>query len=456
MSRSVHHGGRRRRARGRLILRLLPAMAALAVPFAMLGAQDRPPVSGQPLTLEAATTRALEHNLELRQVRADTGLARAELVGSRLRPNPSLAAEFLTNGDGRVSLTQDLQLWGIRGNRIAAATAEQERARYTALDAARQVRRDVTSAYRELVFQEERVALLDSLARLNQRIAHAAQLAFAQGLGSELDSRLSLAAFEQARLDRDAAAWQYDIRQVDLARLLGDSLTARYLPSDTLAATRLGFLRPASARTPPAAPGRYEPDSSAVDSLVQLALGRRPDVRAAEFAVDAQRSARAAAVGAGKPTIALGAIYGRNRDQVAAGAQPQTVTDNGFGVGLVIGLPIRNRNQGVIARAEFAGAAAAIRLADVRQLVERDVRTAVNRVALAASSIEALRDVILPANLAALRLAQAAFARGQINIFQVLQVQRSYVESTTSLLGATREYTTALADLEAAVGGPIQ
>lgn len=456
MSRFVHHGGRRRRACGRPMLGLLPAVAALAMPFARLRAQDRSPAGGQPLTLEAATTRALEHNLELQQVRADTGLARAELVGTRLRPNPSLAAEFLSNGEGRVSLTQDLQLWGIRGNRIRAATAEQERARYTALDAARQVRRDVTSAYRELVFQAERVALFDSLARLNQRIARAAQLAFEQGLGSELDSRLSLAAFEQARLDRDAAAWQYDIRQVELARLLGDSLTARYLPSDSAATTRLGFLRPASVRSVPPAPGRYEPDSSAVDSLVQLALARRADVRAAEFGVDAQRSARAAAVGAGKPTVAVGAIYGRARDDVGAGAQVPTVTDNGFGVGLVVGLPIRNRNQGEIARAEFAGAAAAIRLANVRQLVERDVRTTVNRVALAVSSSATLRDVILPANLAALRLAEAAFARGQINIFQVLQVQRSYVESTTSLLNATREYTTALADLEAAVGGPFQ
>ncbi len=75
----------------------------------------------QPITLKDAMSRALSNNLDLRVSRADTGFAQAELVGSRLRPNPSLAVEYLTTRDGRASLTQDLQLWGVRGYRIRAA-----------------------------------------------------------------------------------------------------------------------------------------------------------------------------------------------------------------------------------------------------------------------------------------------------------------------------------------------
>ncbi|MEP7227879.1 MAG: TolC family protein, partial [Gemmatimonadales bacterium] len=161
-----------------------------------------PARADRPLALLEAMNRALTSNLELRVSRADTGFAQAELVGSRLRPNPSLAVEYLTTGDGRVSLTQDLQLWGVRGYRIRAARLGQERARYSAEDAARLVRRDVARIYRELVFQQERMALLDSLARVNQRISRVAQAAFEQGLGSELDSRLSYTTYQQSLLDR--------------------------------------------------------------------------------------------------------------------------------------------------------------------------------------------------------------------------------------------------------------
>ena len=399
----------------------------------------------------------------MRALRADTGLAFAQLVGSRLRPNPALALEYQTTrertaagleGEMSVSLTQDIPLWGVRGNRIRAANLGLEAARYTTLDAARRVRRDVATAYRALQYQEQRVILLDSLTRVNERIARAAHLAFAQGLGSELDGRLSTAAWQQAALDRDVALRDYGIGQFEFARLLGDSLTTTYRLTDSLAPAGLRFLT-ASVSAGSEEGARYAPDGSAVDSLVRLALAQRPDVRAAESERDAEQASLAAARGAGKPAVAVGALYRRSRDNFTLGAQQGTSLDRAFGVGVVIGLPFFNRNQGEVARAEFAGVAAGVRLANARQRVERDVRVAVLRVALTASQVETLRTAILPANADALRIVAVAFGRGQANIFQVLQVQRAYVESTTSLLEAMRSYAEALADLDAAVGNPL-
>lgn len=422
---------------------------------AILSAQGAPRSGERPLALAEATARALANNIELRVTRADTGLALAELVGSRLRPNPSLAVEYLSNGDGRVSLTQDLQLWGVRGYRIRAAKLGQERTRFAALDAERRVRQEVTAAYRELLFLDQRVALLDSLARLNERVARVAKLAFQQGLGSELDDRLSLATYQQSLLDRDAAARELEAGQIDLARLLGDSLTTVYRLTDSLPAAGLRFLL-ASSVDSSTAPVRYAVDQPRLDSLIQRAMGQRPDLHAAQYDVNAQRATLAAAQAAGKPTVAVGAIYGRTRDDVATAGTTQSTADNGFGLGLVVGLPFGNRNQGEVARARFAGEAATLRLANVRQTVERDIRVAVARVALAASQLETLRRIVLPTNQSALRIAAAAFGRGQVNIFQVLQVQRTYADATTALLDASRRYATSLADLEAAVGAPVQ
>lgn len=430
----------------------------LAVTFARHSALAQGPTRSDPpaekLSLSQAVTRALEKNLDLRAVRADTGLTLAQLVGSRLRPNPSLAAEYLSNGDARVSVTQDLQLWGVRGFRIREAELERDRARYTSLDAARLVRRDVVTAYRELLFLGEQAGLLDSLVTLSDRIARTAQVAFAQGLGSELDTRLSLAAAQRALLDRDSRRGEARIQQILLARLVGDSLTIGYQLTDSLPASNLPFL---STQTQGSGAGqiRYEPDPFGVDSLVRLASTSRTDAQAAQASVEVQAAALAAAQRAGKPTLSVGAIYGRNLDEVGTGASAATVSDNAFGLGFVLGLPVRNRNQGEVLRATYAGLAAELRLAGIRQSIERDVRVAASRVALTASNAETLRLTILPTNQGALRLAELAFSRGQAGIFEVLQVQRTYVEGITALLEARRQFAAALADLEAAAGTPL-
>lgn len=419
----------------------------------------------QSLSLAEATKRALANNLELRATRADTGISSAQLIGSRLRPNPALAVEYQTTGERgaaglegelSVSLTQDLQLWGVRRNRIRAAGLEVERMRYSALDAGRRLQRDVVASYRELLFQRQQVALLDSLARVNDRLNRAAQLAFQQGLGSELDARLSDAARQQALLNRDTALQNYSITLVEFATLLGDPLTTTYHLTDSLPAGDLRFLTVRTADSVSTGGTRYDPDEAAVDSLIQVALALRPDVRAAEYDRAAQQASLAAARGAGKPPVSIGVLYSHSRDNFTIGTQEGRDVSNAFGLGVIVGLPLLNRNQGEVAGAEFAGVAAELRLASTRQAVERDVRVGVQRVALAASQVETLRRSILPASESGLRIVAAAFGRGQANIFQVLQVQRAYVESATGLLEAMRQYAAALAELEAAVGGPVQ
>ena len=430
-------------------------LAAWAIPAAAQGPD--PARNAEPLTLQEALRRASAANPELRISRADTGFAQAELVGSRLRPNPSLALEYVSTGDGRVSLTQDLQLWGVRGSRIRATELGRERARYTADDAARLVRRDVARSYRDLLYQQERIALLDSLVWVNERISRVAKAAFAQGLGSELDSRLSYTTYQQTLLDRDVAIREADVQQVELARLLGDSLTAHYRLTDSLPNAGLRFLTASRTDTASSRPVRFIPSEPSVDSLVRLALTSRPDLHAAELDVQAQQASLAAARAAGEPTLAVGAIYSRSSDAVGVnGGREVSSGENGIGVGLVLGLPFSNRNQGEVLRAQVAGEAASLRRTSLRQALERDIRVALGRVALASSRIETLRQVILPSSRAGLRVAETAFGRGQVNIFEVLQVQRTYNENTTALLDGMRELATAMADLEAAVGVPIQ
>ncbi|MBA3658160.1 MAG: TolC family protein [Gemmatimonadales bacterium] len=283
-----------------------------------------------------------------------------------------------------------------------------------------------------------------------------AKSAFLQGLGSELDSRLSYTIYQQSLLDRDGSAREAALQEVELARLLGDSLTSRYRLSDSLPGAGLRFLTVAYTDTATARPVRFNPIEASVDSLVRMALANRPDLRAAEADVAVQQASLAAARAAGKPSVAVGAIYGRSSDAVGlVGGREVSNAENGVGVGLVVGLPFGNRNQGEVLRARFAGEAASLRQTVVRKTLERDIRVALAGVALATSRIETLRRVIIPSSQGALRVAETAFGRGQVNIFEVLQVQRTYNENTTALLEGMRQLAAALADLEAAVGAPV-
>lgn len=447
---------------------LAALIAALAVPPPRAaGAQPTARAEAlRPVTLSLAeaTSRALSRNLDLRLARTDTGFALAQLIGSQLRPNPSVGLQTETTGDASpaglegtttISITQDLQLWGVRNNRIREASLERQRARYAARDAERLVRREVTTRYRELVFQRQRAVLLDSLARLNGRVARAADLAYQQALGSELDARLSETVTQQALLDRDRAVREYDIERIQFAQLLGDSPGTVYSLTDSLPASSVGFLVQRSPATP-ANTIQLDLAEAGVDSLMRVALAARPDLRAAEYAVQASAATLAAARSVARPPVAVGGLLSRSRDNFAVGAQQGTNVSQRIGIGVIIGLPVNNRNQGAIARAEFAGTAASLRLASIRLTVERDVRVAAERVALAASEVETFRRRIVPTSSAALRLAEVAFGRGQASIFQVLQVQRTYVEASTGLLDALRRYAAALTDLDAAVGHPVQ
>ena len=467
----VRSGG----VKGRRSATLSVGMAALLACAIAAPAQMAAPAE---LSLPEATRRAIESNLALRSVRADTGLARAQLIGSRLLPNPSVLVQYQTTGDrtaaglesgATFSLTQDLQLWGIRSSRIRVAELEQQRIFLAVSETERLVRREVAASYRALLFQQQRIALVDSLGRLDRRIARAARAAFQQGVGSEIDVRLSEAAWAQSLLDGDRAVREYEIEQINLAQLLGDSLRASYRLTDSLPPRELRLLTPramAGAAERDAAGGapdglgativRYDVAVADVDSLVRIALAHRPDVRAAETEVAVQQALLSAAQAAGKPTLAVSGLVNHVRDNFSIGGQEGSNHNTFIGAGLLVGLPIGNRNQGEIARAQFGGAAASIRLASVRQLVERDVRVAAQRVALAASQVEALRAQILPSRMAALRLTESAFGRGQASIFQVLVVQRAYVESSTGLLESMRQYLVAVGDLEAAIGQPVQ
>ena len=199
----------------------------------------------------------------------DLGLARADLVEAHLLRNPILPLLFPA---GPKQLERTLQfplevLWQ-RPRRVAAATlnaqAVGERLVYDGLTLVA----DVQTAFIEAVAGERQIALAAENATLARRIAGIADARLRAGDISELEARTAKSDAAQVDADYRALGYERDVRLLALVARMGLDTSA-------------GQVRLMSAATSPVAA------CGAPEALVEDAVASRPDVRAAEIAIEA-------------------------------------------------------------------------------------------------------------------------------------------------------------------------
>jgi cobalt-zinc-cadmium efflux system outer membrane protein len=155
-------------------------------------------------------------------------------------------------------------------------------------------------------------------------------------------------------------------------------------------------------------------ESESLNELIKQALDARPEVKAGELAIEA---AGARAKWERSRIINVTAIakeYGRGT--------------NGFeqGPGLLIDLPIFNRNQGNISRAEAEIERAAKQLIAARQRIVSEVREAYTQLIQARAAHDLWRARVLPPLEQDIRLAQTSYRSGDVAYLFVLETARRY------------------------------
>jgi len=155
-------------------------------------------------------------------------------------------------------------------------------------------------------------------------------------------------------------------------------------------------------------------ESESLNELIKQALDARPELKAGELAVEAAgaraRWERSRIVN----VMAIAKEYGRGA--------------NGFeqGPGLAIDLPIFNRNQGNISRAEADIERAAKQLIASRQRVVAEVREAYTQFTQAREAHRLWRAHVLPPLERDIRLAETAYRSGDVSYLFVLENARRY------------------------------
>jgi cobalt-zinc-cadmium efflux system outer membrane protein len=248
---------------------------------------------------------------------------------------------------------------------VAAAKLEQERITETLVSRALDLARDVRLAYAEYAAAHTRAGIAEEITRERRDIAVIINARLRAGDISELETS---AAVTDARLAEERAArftQDAELAKERLRSLLGFGVESPDLnlivPQTSLTPAPDRIISVQASAVPPLP---TVSESESLNELIKQALDARPEVKAGELAIEA---AGARAKWERSRIINVTAIakeYGRGT--------------NGFeqGPGLLIDLPIFNRNQGNISRAEAEIERAAKQLIAARQRIVSEVREA--------------------------------------------------------------------------------
>ncbi|MFZ5479489.1 MAG: TolC family protein [Myxococcota bacterium] len=373
------------------------------------------------LTLDDALTHARSHAPALRAAAAGVAEARGDLRGARvfLAENPEVeaTADPAAPGEGEFAVRQRVEIGWQRGARIQGARAGLGAAEAEALDVEREVAARVAEAFAALLAAQDRLAITEEDEALAVRVRDAASRRAQSGVDAPLEADGARLRAVEASRARIAAGAEVQAAAARLVQLAG------YEPGTPVRA-REG--------------GAPFPDAATLEAALRHALAARPDLVAAERALDAARAERSLAIAESLPEVTLGAKHDRSGDEPAWQAV----------AGLTV--PLFDQNQGDRARAAATVQRREAELDAVRARVEAEVRSAWARYDAARSALALYDEEVRRAWREGAAALAAAFEAGKLSVAETAVLQRERLESRLAWVEARRELTKAGAEMVSA------
>jgi cobalt-zinc-cadmium efflux system outer membrane protein len=406
----------------------------LSLAGAALNAQTPPAIS-----LDQAVQMALLNNQTMRAQRLNIDQARAGETTAALKPNPVYS---MVNEDFPIFTPSQLTLDNLSQNQeflqSISYTIERGDKRNKRLQVAKDTTdvstRGVADAERQLRYQVAQAFIGVLLAKSNLELARQDLKDFANVVeinrlrmqagdiskGDFLKIALQKLQFEQ---DVAAADLALALSKVGLRQLLGyQNIAPDYDVSGALEHKRRVVL---------------------AEELEKQALANRPDLRGAQSGVKLADD-----------TVTL--AYGnRARDLTAEGEYKRNGPVNGVGFGISIDIPIHDRNQGEIARSQFAARQAREVEAAARVTVLSDVRNAYEAFQNSDQVATLFESGYLDQARDSREISLYSYRRGASTLLDLLDAERSYRAVQLAYRQALATYMAAAEQVNAAVGAQV-
>jgi outer membrane protein, heavy metal efflux system len=418
----------------------LRAITSLLLGFSMpltLFAQTSSPVSPDYLSLEAATEQFLRKNLAVEAARLEIGVAEAERIGARLRPRPGItvsAENLRLSGETPAKRLHEYGLLVAQpielGNRKALRIEVAERTVFISEARLTEVLRrqlfDLKRTYYESVLagvllgiEQENRDNFEGLVRFNT-------VRFEEGFIAEGD--LLKVRLERTKFDFAVANAELSLRRAKI-RLL-ESIGER----DFERAVRVDISN------------RLQVPAVELNlmQLKETALVNRPEIKVAEAEVALVQS-----------TIKL--ERSRAKGEITPyGGYKRVGVDNTLLAGVTVPLPIGNRNQSGIARAEAEQKVAETRLSFVRNRTLAEVESAYRAYETAREQVRAYEAGLLKQADESREIQLAAYQEGATELITLIEAQKTRTEVRANYYRAIFDYYSSIFQLELATGTDIK
>ena len=401
--------------------RFLAPVAAICGPAAAA-------VAGQTLTEDEALDRLRAEHPRLEALRASVEELSASVRQPSLPANPTVTFTREDAGlgsDDFLLVSQELPLRGRRRLLGEAARQAVSAAEGRAADARLAFESRLRVAFADLLLAQARELELEAGAGELQRLVTVLGLREREGEGSRFDRLRAEREVADVEADREAAS----IRRA-AARAHVASFFAPGTPAAGLAAT--GDLTDVA---PPAA----------VDALVERALARRADYRALAASESRWATERRAAERLRLPVAAV--TGGLKRAGFA------TARESGYSIGATVSVPLFDRGQAQVARAEAARARSGAERRTLRTRIEREVRVAHGTAWRYRDLAKRYRVESVEPAAELVSIAEAAYEEGEFGILELLDAHRVALDARLRHLELAAEARRAAIDLDRAVGG---
>lgn len=377
------------------------------------------------LTLNELEQMALVSNPSIRRLAALVRAARGNALQVGLPPNPSIGYEGQQIGSGGLAeqhgvlFSQEV----VRGGklRLNRAVANSERMRIEQELSAQQQRvlTDVRIAFYQVLLSQRQIEITDNLIRISNEGSQSVAALFRANEVGRADVLQAQLEVENARILAANAGNRFDAAWRSLTAVVGEPyLVPQKLQGELLA---------------PAKEFEFE---ASLERLLEFS----PEVAAAAMEVDRARLALQRARVEPIPNVDFQGLANWQDNGIGGSA------DGGVAVSLP--LPVFNRNQGGIARAEHEYVAARQAFAQLELDLQNRLAPVFERYANAKNQFNRYQETILPAAQESLEVTRRMYSAGETGYTTLLTAQRTYSQIQLSYLDTIRSLRTAEVEID--------
>ncbi len=367
-----------------------------------------------------AVTIGLTNNSNFQAAIAQLGMAGGDAVQASLLANPQVLLYFPSGAkEGQYTLYAPIESFLLRPTRVKIANREYQRIGEQLVQSGLNTARDTRLAYIDLALAKEQYQLAVEAESIREGIAQLTRRRFEDGDISELETIAT-------KVDALTASANTKVQEQNVAIANAKLVSTIGVPS----------ILPTVSPMPLTSQGLPELDE---DLLIATALACRPDYNAAKWNVAST-----------KERSRLSRWLFLRLDGVVDVREGPGYTRTGTGARF--DLPIFNRNQGGVIRADWELNAAMHARDAIHDQIYQDVRIAFRQCLQAQQNLQIMETEVVPRLTEAVKIAEKGFADGGTDYMLVLQTTSQYLAARARVLDQRAAVRKAIAELERSIG----